>query len=213
MSNVVSRTRKHCPQTTPSREDGVETRNRLIAAAGPIFGRDGFNAAGLREICQHAEASLGAIRYYFGNKQTLYRETLIAAYSDVVTTTSLNTTSLQDWLQHFIETLVRRREKYPYLPAMIARELAHPTAVFEELMRDYFKPLQQQLAHILREETKDTDRKQMANSLAIRAILICTQTEYFRPVLQHFGEKAPQTKDETQALAAEIYRSITLGFL
>lgn len=213
MSNAVSKKSSRSPRTSPRREDGVETRNRLIAAAGHVFARDGFNGAGLREICHTAGANLGSIRYYFGNKETLYRETLIHAYRDVTTSHLFNPVNLLDWLQLFINTLVRRREKYPYLPAMIARELAHPTAVFDELMQDHFKPLQEQLAEIIHQELKDPDRQAMVNSLAIRIILLCIQTEHFRPVLKHFGEKAPQTTIETEALAAELHRSITVGFL
>jgi AcrR family transcriptional regulator len=213
MSNAVSIKRHNSPQTKPLREDGVETRKRLIAAAGEIFARDGFNASGLREICQVAEANLGAVGYYFGNKEALYRETLINAYRDAATTVAFDGRNLQDWLHCFIHALVRRREKYPYLPALVARELAHPTAVFDELMEVHFKPLQSQLAGIIRRETQDPERKSMADSLAIRVILLCIQSEHFRSVFARFGESEPSTGMEADALVAEIYRTITKGFL
>jgi AcrR family transcriptional regulator len=213
MSNAVSRKSHSSPQTKPRREDGVETRKRLIAAAGEIFARDGFTASGLREICQVADANLGAVRYYFGNKETLYRETLIHAYRDAATAVVFDARDLREWLHCFIHALVRRREKYPYLPELLARELAHPTAVFDELMEAHFKPLQMQLAGIIRREIKDPQRKAMSNSLAIRVILLCIQSEHFRSVFDRFGESEPHTEVEVDALVAEIYRTITRGFL
>lgn len=48
-------------------------RERIIAAAESIFGRKGFKAATVREICCTAGVNLAAVNYYFGDKTELYR--------------------------------------------------------------------------------------------------------------------------------------------
>ncbi|HWJ75834.1 MAG TPA: CerR family C-terminal domain-containing protein [Kaistia sp.] len=57
-----------------ARQDrGTETRQRLIAAALDIFGRQGFQAASTRDIARSAGANLAAIVYHFGSKEGLHR--------------------------------------------------------------------------------------------------------------------------------------------
>ncbi|MGD9365377.1 MAG: CerR family C-terminal domain-containing protein [Desulfobacteraceae bacterium] len=48
-------------------------RQRIIEAAEKIFGRKGFKAATVREICKSAGVNLAAVNYYFGDKTELYR--------------------------------------------------------------------------------------------------------------------------------------------
>jgi AcrR family transcriptional regulator len=48
-------------------------RERIIDAAEKIFGRKGFKAATVREICRAADVNLAAVNYYFGDKTELYR--------------------------------------------------------------------------------------------------------------------------------------------
>ena len=48
-------------------------RQRILATAAQVFGRKGFKAATVREICHSARVNLAALNYYFGNKQALYR--------------------------------------------------------------------------------------------------------------------------------------------
>lgn len=57
----------------PSSDD---TRTRLVEAAGLMFADKGFDAAGVREICHEAKANVAAIKYYFGDKRSLYKAVL-----------------------------------------------------------------------------------------------------------------------------------------
>jgi AcrR family transcriptional regulator len=57
-------------QQAPSRGD--TTRDALVAAALPIFGRDGFHAARTRAIAESAGVNLALIGYHFGGKEGLY---------------------------------------------------------------------------------------------------------------------------------------------
>ncbi len=57
----------------------VNTQKLEFLAAGPIFARKGFRSATVREICDAAEVNVASINYYFGDKQKLYHETVLAA--------------------------------------------------------------------------------------------------------------------------------------
>lgn len=59
---------------------GEDTRRRLIEAALLLFGRNGYDVTGTRDICAQAEVAVPAIAYHFGGKEGLY----LACADDVV---------------------------------------------------------------------------------------------------------------------------------
>ena len=63
----------------PTRTDGVEARNRLLAAALKLFAEKGFANTSTRQLAAAAGVNIAAISYYFGDKAGLYR----AAYTAV----------------------------------------------------------------------------------------------------------------------------------
>lgn len=70
------------------RDDGNETRAKLLRVAGKIFAEKGYDRAVHKEICELAEVNTSAINYYFRSKENMHQEA---------------------WLQAFRESL----EKYP----------------------------------------------------------------------------------------------------
>lgn len=54
----------------------ISTRNKILKTAHKLFAEKGINAVGVREIAKEAEVNVAAINYHFGNKETLYRETI-----------------------------------------------------------------------------------------------------------------------------------------
>lgn len=57
----------------PSRSDGVETRQRLLATAIKMFAAHGYQKTSVRFLADAANCNVAAIRYYFGDKAGLYR--------------------------------------------------------------------------------------------------------------------------------------------
>jgi AcrR family transcriptional regulator len=51
---------------------GDETRMRIIETALDMFGQSGFEQTSTRAIALRAKVNLGALTYYFGNKEGLY---------------------------------------------------------------------------------------------------------------------------------------------
>ena len=52
---------------------GDETRLRIVETALDMFGQQGYEKTSTRAIAEHANVNLGALTYYFGNKEGLYR--------------------------------------------------------------------------------------------------------------------------------------------
>ena len=57
----------------PRRTDGQGARERLLAAATAVFADRGYRAP-LRDLTRAARCNIAAVNYYFGHKETLYRE-------------------------------------------------------------------------------------------------------------------------------------------
>ena len=56
------------------REDGAETRSRILNSACELFAEKGYRGARVADICERAGANVAAVNYYFGDKAALYTE-------------------------------------------------------------------------------------------------------------------------------------------
>jgi len=135
-----------------------DARARLLRAAGPVFADKGFQAATVREICQQAEVNIAAVNYHFGDKEQLYVETIKNAHHQRAAEVPgpqwpPNTPPAQK-LRDFVRVLATRMLSTPddaWQPRLMLREVLQPTKACEELVRDYFRPLFNQLLEILDE--------------------------------------------------------------
>ncbi len=57
--------------TSRRSKDRKATEKRLLSAAESVFARRGFDAAGVREIAEEAQANVSLINRYFGGKEGL----------------------------------------------------------------------------------------------------------------------------------------------
>jgi TetR/AcrR family transcriptional regulator, regulator of cefoperazone and chloramphenicol sensitivity len=126
-------------------------KERILAAAVQIFGRKGFKAATVREICQTARVNLAALNYYFGNKQDLYRklvtdllERAIESYPADMGHDSV--TDPAERLRLFILAMLHRLlapcglSGFQNQGRLLARELADPSTVLDTLVQDHIRP-------------------------------------------------------------------------
>lgn len=102
------------PRSAPSRTPpqpaaATDARQRLLEAALALFAEHGYSGASTRSIAQAAGTNLAAIRYYFGDKQGLYRAAFIeplGAPQDAVPLYSDPSLSLRAALEEYFATFV-----------------------------------------------------------------------------------------------------------
>jgi AcrR family transcriptional regulator len=126
-------------------------RQRILSAAAQAFGRKGYRAATVREICHAARVNLAAMNYYFGNKQALYRTVVadlldqaIKRYPADMGRGSAANPEMR--LKLFIRAMLHRLLTPEGLSGfqgqgrLLARELADPSPVLDDLVQDHIRP-------------------------------------------------------------------------
>ncbi len=158
-----------------------DTRERLLDAAGPVFAERGFQAATVREICQKAGVNVASVNYHFGDKEKLYYETVMQARQQ-----RARKFPFPDWTEEtpadrklcdFVETLLNRmlRPEMPWQSRLMMREVLDPTAVCQDLMREFFRPqfelLMSILAELIGQETPSFVLRRIAFSVMGQCLL------------------------------------------
>lgn len=132
-----------------------ELRDRLIDAAGQAFAERGFAGASVRDICRAAGASVAAINYHFGDKQSLYVACLERAQCSetaLILSGATGTAAPVARLHGFIRGMLAAQAD-PRRPAwhmgLMLREMAHPSHAATAVLERYIRPLADTLREIL----------------------------------------------------------------
>ncbi len=133
-----------------------DTRSRLLAAAGPVFAKRGFDRATVREICSEASVNVASVGYYFGDKMGLYHQVIRQIHElkerQFPTPDEVDADAAA-MLHSIIRTLLSRilaGDSTGWESQLMMREMIQPTAIFAELVREWFHPLFERLVETFR---------------------------------------------------------------
>lgn len=139
----------------PQRSDGEQSRERLMQAALRLFAQQGYAKTSTREIAEAAGTNLAAIKYYFGDKEGLYRavffemqgdpEAEIARYADPALPLPA---ALRGLYAGFIEPL-RQGDAAQLCMKLHAREILEPTGLWQQEITEGIKPMHDALLGVL----------------------------------------------------------------
>jgi len=146
------------------REDGKETRNRLLEAACEVFAEKGYHAAKVADICRRAGANVAAVNYYFGDKAALYTEAWQETFKKFAGPKPPDSTitSPEEQLQIYIHSLIQNfteQSDQGQFTRLYLMELANPTGLIHDIWHDLIEPRRQIVIGIIRKimGTKATD--------------------------------------------------------
>ena len=202
----------------PLKDDG-STPKKLMMAAIRIFAEKGFRNATVREICKAAGSSnINSINYYYGSKESLYREILDLIFKEYDTRIDpdFEKKDPEERLKIFISTNCRMLyQKGPIqsdLMAIYVSEMARPSPFLADLVDRYNHPrIKRHLAMIREIIGHDKPEETIRNCL----VSIAGQILYYSfagPVLNRlFPDNAPLP--EHDRLAEHIYQFSMGGLL
>ena len=186
-----------------------DTRQRLIATAGPLFAEKGPRGVSVRDIIKPAGANVAAIHYHFGGLDHLYTECVRQAAGRC-----LQRVPLPDWpagtpaaerLRGFIRTFLQRvavDSEPAWHPRLIMREMADPTPACAELVREFVRPTSGVLHGILRDMLPADVSERKVVLCMFSVIGQCLHYRFARPVIrlllgeEEFGKLDVETLTE-----------------
>jgi AcrR family transcriptional regulator len=202
-------------KTTPrsSRERDPEARKeRILAAAGAVFAKGGFVAGSVREISCEARVNLASINYYFGSKEELYRQVLVASHQQVLQ--QERPVTLEDgrdahealgmWVAFCLRFVLLKRASHPVLGKLMAHEMRQPTASLSELVRLVVRPIFDELQRIVAAVGGGAMEKPEIEMRAHHIVGMCVHYEHSGEVIKRLGFAVPNTEEAIARLAQSI---------
>jgi AcrR family transcriptional regulator len=102
-------------------DSNIQTRQRLLEAAGRLFHRNGFTATSLEDIADKAGVSVGAAYSHFAGKEELFLS-FVERYRSVVDTSVVADPS-RPAQEHILQLADRVAEMLPSAPEDVAMDL------------------------------------------------------------------------------------------
>jgi TetR/AcrR family transcriptional regulator, regulator of cefoperazone and chloramphenicol sensitivity len=138
------------------REDGKETRRRLLNAACEVFAEKGYRNAKVVEICKRAGANVASVNYYFRDKANLYAEIWRYTFRQFEEPlfSALADGSPQEQLRTYILNLMKnftQKGDAGHFSRLYLMEIANPTGLIKNDWRELIDPQRRKLHHIIRE--------------------------------------------------------------
>ncbi|MEJ2157887.1 MAG: CerR family C-terminal domain-containing protein [Desulfobacteraceae bacterium] len=190
-------------------------KERILAAAVQVFGRKGFKAATVREICQAARVNLAALNYYFGNKQNLYRILVTDLLKSAIEHYPADMgrgrgADPRERLRLFILALLHRLlapgglSGFQNQGRLLARELADPSPVLDTLVQDHIRPQAAILSGIITELIGSDAPRERVMRCAFSIMGQCFYYGYAWPIASRLCPMDPNDAGIIDALADHI---------
>ena len=167
------------------REDGKETRSRLLEAAWEVFSEKGYHDATVAEICARAGTNVALVNYHFGDKATLYVETWKYAFSQYSGPEKPDPSKPpEERLREYVHSIVRYfMDQGPQgrFVRLYLMELLNPTGLIHDLWHRFIKPKREVLLGIIQEIM---GRDQVDEEVVFCELSIVSQCRIFITVRQ-----------------------------
>jgi TetR/AcrR family transcriptional regulator, regulator of cefoperazone and chloramphenicol sensitivity len=139
------------------RKDSEHTRQALLSAGREIFATKGYRNTTIAEICERAGANVAAVNYHFGDKANLYRESWRYAFLKSMEAYPPDggvsaDAPPEERLRGQVTALLNRiADKDNTEFFIVLKELANPTGLLDQAIRDEVKRFNKRLETVVRE--------------------------------------------------------------
>ncbi len=206
----MAKARSSSPETDP-------TPDSLIAAAGEIFARRGYEAATVAEITRAAGTNVASVNYHFGDKLTLYIAVLRHSLPPPPDADSIAKTKklspekqLTAFIIEFVHALIG--EGRPSWGARImAREIAQPTAALPEVINEVMRPRYERLRVIVGAYLGEPPASERVRFVAHSVIAQCVHWAHAQPLFPHLWPQFRLTAPQIGRIADHIAKFSLAG--
>lgn len=198
------------------------TKEALLDSAEALFGDRGYEAVGIREIVERANANLAAIKYHFGSKRDLYNDTvrrlLERARADGNIWDLLNgpfegpdhaATSLGSFIGlHSLRVLEGGASSLA--ARLFLMEGIWPSEAFQDVIDEHFKPCMKKLERVIR-EINPTITEGEAVMLANSVMAPMAYQRVYRKIIDSMASEQRSTETHAQELGKSITSFVIRG--
>jgi len=155
-------------------EPQAGTRGRLLDSARAVFAEKGYHHATVAEICDGAQANIAAVNYYFRSKEALYIEAWRQSFERSLRAYPAHGGVPRDApaearLRGRILAIMRRvADPESREVDIIHKEIANPTGLLAEAMREMIEPVQQGFVSDIRDL--------LGEAASERLVLLCQRS-------------------------------------
>jgi AcrR family transcriptional regulator len=197
----------------PEVENGIslETRRRLLDAAGEVFAEKGFANATVREICRKAGANIAAVNYHFGDKEKLYAAVFADSHpkaKELFNPADMAGLPAEERLRVFVRNFMKHLLD-PGRPSchgrLMAREMTEPTGVLEAFVENEVRPRVAMLQDIIRDLTGNLPPRVIAKcSMSVVGQML--HYHHARPVIKRISPIYADLDQHVEELVDQITR-------
>jgi len=201
------------------RKDALKTRESLLAAASVVFAEKGYRDATIAEICERAGANVAAVNYHFADKETLYKEAWRHSFSESVKAhppdcAVSDSAPPEERLRGQVAALLCRIADEGNREFLIVqKELANPTGLLNEVMREELRPLHEKMESLVSELLGP-----YVSDMQVRFCVISIISQCINPMVARKGRKGkredkdgPPGVDDIKAYANHVVRFSLAG--
>ena len=150
-----------------ARQDGVETREAILASAEAEFAEKGFALASAREICRRAGVNSALMNRYFGSKEALYRIVAKRLFGDLgaplatlhekVVDDATWHSAMREWVEDMLYMTLPTAPAQKLCAALFRHEVTCPTKFHREFKDAFGRPVYEGLKKLLAMKAEDAE--------------------------------------------------------
>ena len=191
------------PRCTPD-----ETRDRIVRAAGEVFGAHGYNGTTVRQITDKAGVNIAAVNYYFRDKAELYTRVLREAKCWAHDLTALELSGCpEEQLREYIFAFVRMLldpKRPEWHVQVITQEMLNPTAALDMLLRELTEPIFRRIRTLIGTVTGGKLSDMQLDLLASSIMGQCLFYVRSRPLIERLAPELNEGPDRVNHIAGHI---------
>ncbi len=194
-------------------DNGLETTQRLLAAATEVFAEVGYRAATLREICRRGQANLAAVNYHFRDKEHLYAavvEAAVAAAGDGLARIVPDAADPpEEKLRHFVHGFLQNllgADRPVLLLQLLAHEMIEPTPALDLVVDHGARPVQDVLKVIVAELMGPQTEATLVHDCAGSVLAQCASYQHSGAVVQRLDRLDVHDPATIEHLADHVVR-------
>jgi len=174
----------------------INKEERILDAAMDEFTEKGWSGARMQSIADRAEINKPLLHYYFRSKENLYKRIMEKILKVILSRIKFLVTeeqSFEEFLKHFIATLIDSAAENPRLPLFLMQELSRRGKTAKKVILDALQKEQDfapaLIAQRFQKEMEEGNIRKMAlPQLMITIVGACLYYFMAEPILKDFSD-------------------------